>query len=176
MCCCVADATTTEHKFLKRHNEKFEMIVNIGGSSLRVAGNHSARFSLALHVDDCAFVPPSYEIQKKTGDLVVKNRLISGDGTTSRWKFFFVAWKARRSRARARNQIRINAFNHFRPSVREVLNPPQRYGDEFPDRSTFGPPEDTRPYMNLTTFLLLSPRTVRAPRRRPRYRPPGPQS
>jgi hypothetical protein len=72
MCCCVADATTTEHKFLKRHNEKFEMIVNIGGSSLRVAGNHSARFSLALHVDDCAFVPPSYEIQKKTGDLVVK--------------------------------------------------------------------------------------------------------
>jgi hypothetical protein len=176
MCCCVADATTTEHKFLKRHNEKFEMIVNIGGSSLRVAGNHSARFSLALHVDDCAFVPPSYDIQKKTDDLVVKNRLISGDGTTSRWKFFFVAWKARRSRARARNQIRINAFNHFRPSVREVLNPPQRYGDEFPDRSTFGPPEDTRPYMNLTTFLLLSPRTVRAPRRRPRYRPPGPQS
>jgi hypothetical protein len=65
MCCCVADATTTEHKFLKRHNEKFEMIVNIGGSSLRVAGNHSARFLLALHVDDCAFVPPSYEIQKK---------------------------------------------------------------------------------------------------------------
>jgi hypothetical protein len=176
MCCCVADATTTEHKFLKRHNEKFEMIVNIGGSSLRVAGNHSARFSLALHVDDCAFVPPSYEIQKKTGDLVVKNRLISGDGTTSRWKFFFVAWKARRSRARARNQIRINAFNHSRPSVREVLNPPQRYGDEFPDRSTFGPPEDTRPYMNLTTILLLSPRIVRAPRRRPRYRPPGPQS
>jgi hypothetical protein len=176
MCCCVADAITTEHKFLKRHNEKFEMVVNIGGSSSRVTGKPSARFSLALHVDDCAFVPPSYEIQRKTGALVVKNRLISRDGTTSRWKFFFVAWKARRSRARARNQIRINAFNHSRPSVRELLNPPQRYDDEFPDRSTFGPPEDTRPYMNLTTILLLSPRTVRAPRRRPRYRPPGPQS
>jgi hypothetical protein len=65
MCCCVADAITTEHKFLKRHNEKFEMVVNIGGSSSRVTGKPSARFSLALHVDDCAFVPPSYEIQKK---------------------------------------------------------------------------------------------------------------
>jgi hypothetical protein len=172
MCCCVADATTTEHKFLKRHNEKFEMIVNIGGSSLRVAGNHSARFSLALHVDDCAFVPPSYEIQKKTGDLVVKNRLISGDGTTSRWKFFFVAWKARRSKARARNQIRINAFNHFWPSVREVLNPPQRYGDEFLDRSTFGPPEDARLYVNPITILFSRP-IVRALRQRPRYCPPS---
>jgi hypothetical protein len=26
MCCCVADATTTEHKFLKLHNEKFERL------------------------------------------------------------------------------------------------------------------------------------------------------
>jgi hypothetical protein len=26
MCCCVADAITTEHKFLKRHNEKFERL------------------------------------------------------------------------------------------------------------------------------------------------------
>jgi hypothetical protein len=65
MCCCVADAITTEHNYLKRHNEKFEMVVNIGGSSSRVTGKPSARFSLALHVDDCAFVPPSYEIQKK---------------------------------------------------------------------------------------------------------------
>jgi hypothetical protein len=65
MCCCVADATTTEHKFLKRHNEKFEMIVNIGGSSLRVAGNHSARFSLALHVDDCALRSPELRNPKE---------------------------------------------------------------------------------------------------------------
>jgi hypothetical protein len=176
MCCGVADAISTEHKFLKRHNEKFEKLSTSVDQIRESLETLRRAFRPRPHVDDCAFVPPSYEIQRKTGALVVKNRLISRDGTTSRWKFFFVAWKARRSKARARNQIRINAFNHFRPSVREVLNPPQRYGDEFPDRSTFGPPEDTRPYMNLTTFLLLSPRTVRAPRRRPRYRPPGPQS
>jgi hypothetical protein len=47
MCCCVADAITNEYKFLKRHNEKFEMVVNIGGSSSRVAGEPSARFFFA---------------------------------------------------------------------------------------------------------------------------------
>jgi hypothetical protein len=78
MCCCVADATTTEHKFLKRHNEKFEMIVNIGGSSLRVAGNHSARFSLALHVDDCAFVPRATKSKRQPATSSSKTDLFPG--------------------------------------------------------------------------------------------------
>jgi hypothetical protein len=176
MCCCVADAITTEHKFLKRHNEKFESLSTSVGQVWESLETIRRAFCPRPTSMIVRSFPRATKSKRKTGALVVKNRLISRDGTTSRWKFFFVAWKARRSRARARNQIRINAFNHSRPSVREVLNPPQRYGDEFPDRSTFGPPEDTRPYVNLTTILLLSPRTVRAPRRRPRYRPPGPQS
>jgi hypothetical protein len=176
MCCGVADAISTEHKFLKRHNEKFEKLSTSVGQVRESLETLRRAFRPRPTSMIVRSFPRAAKSKRKPARSSSKTDLFPGTVRTSRWKFFFVAWKARRSKARARNQIRINAFNHFRPSVREVLNPPQRYGDEFPDRSTFGPPEDTRPYMNLTTILLLSPRTVRAPRRRPRYRPPGPQS